>query len=199
MAFLSSVRPLWLLPRSLVDLEDGHHGCFLFRLFGHCGKMMGFGPWRGGVQRWLLCVVNARLLSWGSWLQSWNFALKYGLLSEEKGQATRVRSLNVKFSYCPGCYLHKFLGERVLRCYHSFFPSVCLFFAFMSAPLVILLACHWTLITECGADVPDGSQRELWHITVEGKDEPSGRAWLGEKWERLISWASTVFCPQCWA
>ncbi len=61
----------------------------------------------------------------------------------------REGSLNVKFGYCPGCHLHKFLGEWVLWywSYQSFFPSVYLFLAFMSAhlitPLPVMNACHW--------------------------------------------------------
>lgn len=41
-------------------------------------------------------------------------ALKYGLLSRESGQAAKVRSLNVKFGYCPVCHFQKFLGKWVL-------------------------------------------------------------------------------------
>lgn len=123
-------------------------------------------------QRWCgYFFPLSRLLSWGSWLQGWNFAWKYVLLSEEGGQAASVRSLNVKFSHCPECYLHKFLGECVIWCYHSFFLSVCLFLAFMSAHLVILLAFHWMSVTEC---TPEGAQHELWHMT-EGKKKQTQR------------------------
>lgn len=138
------------LPHSLVGQEDGHivqHGCFLLRVFGQCGKtwMMGFGACGGEVgshrplQRWHSCFV---LSPRGCYLGE--VGCRAETCPEIWPAGQREGSLNVKFGYCPGCHLHKFLGEWVLWCwsYHSFFPSVYLFLAFMSAHLITLLACH---------------------------------------------------------
>lgn len=138
---------------------------------------------------WLLFPLS-RLLSWGSWLQGWNFAWKYVLLSEEGGQAASVRSLNVKFSHCPECYLHKFLGECVIWCYHSFFLSVCVFLAFMSTHLVIVLAFHWMSVTECA---PEGSQHELWHMTEGKKKTNTVAKYDSQKWGQHIFKESAMF------
>lgn len=115
-------------------------------------------PSKGGC----FFVITTWLLSLGTWHRSWNFALKYSLLSEEQGQAARV-SLKFKFRYCPACYFHKFRWEWSPFCCHSFLPW--LSFLSVRERLVIPLAsCQWMPVTECGADVPDGAQRELWHI-----------------------------------
>lgn len=124
-------------------------------------------PSKGGC----FFVITTWLLSLGTWHRSWNFALKYSLLSEEQGQAARV-SLKFKFRYCPACYFHKFRWEWSPFCCHSFLPW--LSFLSVRERLVIPLAsCQWMPVTECGADVPDGAQRELWHIFffVARKDE----------------------------
>lgn len=49
-----------------------------------------------------------------------------------EGSSSRVRSLNVTFGYCPGCHIHKFLGEcdasgKLLLVFSS------LLFSFMNA------------------------------------------------------------------
>lgn len=80
------------------------------------------------------------------------FALTYGLLTKDRGQAARLRSLNVKFGHCPGCHIINSSGNGSCEDSRKRLPVCLSLFSVysMGAHLIVLLACHEFLSLNAG-------------------------------------------------